>query len=142
MEENHNCLYCPYATTDMKKLKRHEEQLHGCFRDKVTRKNSWREPSTWNGKGKEKKVVDEVEEEDIKHPTHLGKLDIVRFEADGRKIDMGEKLSIYYIWDKTNEEYKMYTTETTIGDVVEIVFDNELNVFVPKRSTDDISGIL
>ena len=53
MEENHNCLYCPYATTDMKKLKRHEEQLHGCFRDKVTRKNSWREPSTWNGKGKE-----------------------------------------------------------------------------------------
>ena len=34
----HKCLYCDWRNTDLEIIKKHEEELHGCFRDKNARR--------------------------------------------------------------------------------------------------------
>ena len=39
--KEHKCLYCNYTDTDINILKKHEEYLHGCFRDINNRKKTY-----------------------------------------------------------------------------------------------------
>jgi len=105
--KKYKCHYCGLRHDNEEKIKKHEEKIHGCFRDinpriPITKKNVFlREPS----------------EEDKEY---FGRLQIG---------GMDKFIDITYKWNENTHDYDMFTDETKYGDNIKILWNPETNMF-------------
>jgi hypothetical protein len=106
-EKHYKCYYCPYNSTDKDDVRRHEEYLHGCFRDRVTRTSK-------------KKKTKPVLKDRICFARHL--------PVNGNK---DTKLDVLYEL-YSDGSYRMYTDDLKYGEHLEIVYDDVKGMFTIK----------
>jgi len=106
-KRNYRCLYCGYVSCNLDEVKKHEEYLHGCYRDINPRIP------------KSKKSSRPILKNSIWFARHL-KLHNVDF-----KIDV-----LYEIY--SDSSYRMFTDDLKYGPRQEIIFDNNTQMFTIK----------
>ena len=100
--KKYKCPYCEWRHDKLKKIIKHEEEIHGYFRNK-------------NNKQKNEPIEDKP-----KHPDVAGKLKVYNKDM---------LIDIIYKWNNKTAEYDMFTDETKYGNDIKIIWDNDNNRF-------------
>jgi hypothetical protein len=106
-EKIYRCLYCYFKSPNLEEVKRHEEHLHGCYRDKVTRTTKSTKPKP-------------TLKESIWFARHLP------IRGTNFKIDV-----LYEFY--SDGSYKMFTDDLKYGDHLEIVYDKSIGMYNVKN---------
>jgi len=103
--KKYKCLYCEWRHDNLKKVIKHEEEVHGFFRNDK------------NKSGELRKDFIEPEEED-------------KVMFDKLKIAGTDKfLDIKYVWNEKDGGYDIFTDATKYGDYVKILWNNKTNKY-------------
>ena len=105
--KTHKCHYCDWRHNNIKTIKKHEEKIHGCFRDINPR----------NPKTTKNVFLREPAEEDKEY---FGRLQIA---------GMDKFIDITYKWNENTHDYDMFTDELKYGDDIKILWNPETNRF-------------